>query len=281
MSQAVEKKKKRKPLRRAQRWGSQVLPMAGKMLTVLVAVAVLGMMFSALQTLESDWMRIVLSLMIASGMLVMNYGDGLNKGSADALQSRSYVRLEASGNVMSAKDDARCYHPLKALCACTVVYAIPLAMAAYVALTAKPYTYALQDLPAWLTDSYGQRADVMAPLAAYSQTNTLTAADWVRMLVRVMELIYVNLFNDPQTMALTIDRLSPLFILTYPAAYMLGYLSGPRRGAKVEAMNRRAKKVAVRKQQKSSLVEELLGARPDVHYGQRVETAKKKKKELI
>ena len=82
-------------------------------------------------------------------------------------------------------------------------------------------------------------------------------------------------------MSAVIDRLSPLMMMVYPVMYVIGYLLGPKINRKVEKQNRRAKKVAVRKTQKSSLVEELTGARPQVHYGQRREEDKHKRKELI
>ena len=44
-------------------------------------------------------------------------------------------------------------------------------------------------------------------------------------------------------------------------------------------MNRRAKKVAVRRAEKKSLVEELTGAQGQVHYGQKKQ--EHKKKELV
>ena len=45
----TKKNKKKKPLRRAKRWGGQVLPMAGRLAVLLIAIVVLGLMFSALQ----------------------------------------------------------------------------------------------------------------------------------------------------------------------------------------------------------------------------------------
>ena len=148
-----------------------------------------------------------------------------------------------------------------------------------VALSAQDYTYALQDLPAWLTDSYGSRGDVLAPLGAYTAGQGLTALDWMRLLVRLPEMICINFFGDPQRMSAMIDRLSPLFIASYPLAYAAGYLLGPKVNRKQEKQNRRAKKAAVRKAQKSNLVEELTGAQGQVHYGHQKE--EHKKKELV
>lgn len=274
----AKKKKKKKPLRRAQRWQSRVLPMAGKLIVPLIAIIVLGLMFSALQAVSAG-LRVVLAIAIIAGMLLFLFSEGLNRGAEDAQASRSYVSLAAKGHKLDAKDDAMCYHPIKALCAAMVVFIVPLALAIVVAATAKEYTYTLQDLPAWLTDSYASRADVMGPLGAYTAQEGLASSDWLRMIVRLFVMNYVNLFNDPLTMGFAIDRLAPLFILSYPVVYMIGYLRGPASNRKLEKMNRRAKKVAVRRAEKHSLAEELTGAQVQVHYGHKKE--EHKRKELI
>ena len=278
MDHAVKKKKKKKPLRRAQRWGSRVMPMAGKLLVPLISIVLMGLIFSALQAVGQG-LRIVLALVIIAGMLFFLFSEGLNRGAEDAQASRNYVSLSAKGVKLEAKDDAMCYHPLKALCAVLVIFLVPLALSVLVAATAKEYTYTLQDLPSWLTDSYGAREDVMGPLGAYTAEQGMTAFDWLRMVVRLFVMNYINLFGDPLKMSFVIDRLSPLFILSYPLAYMIGYLRGPASNRRLEKMNRRAKKVAVRRAEKKSLVEELTGAQGQVHYGHKKE--EHKKKELI
>jgi len=105
--------------------------------------------------------------------------------------------------------------------------------------------------------------------------------DWLRVVVRLFVLAFVGLFKDPQRMSHTIDLLAPLFIAAYPLAYTLGYLRGPAENAKLEKMNKKAKKIAVRKQQKSNLVNELLGENSVPHYGHKRDQDKPKKKELI
>lgn len=278
-TEKTKKNRKKKPLRRAKRWGAPVLPMAGRLAVLLLAVVVLGLMFSALQGVGTVWLRVALSALIVSGLLLLYVNEGLVKGAQDASASRNYVSLEAKGVALESRDDAACYHPLKAVCASLVVFGVPLALAVIVALSAQDYTYTLQDLPAWMTDTYGSRGDLFAPLGAYTAQQSLTALDWMRMLVRLPEMVFINFFSDPQRMGATIDRLSPLLLASYPLAYVIGYLCGPRVNRKQEKANRRAKKAAVRKAQKSSLVEELTGAQGQVHYGHQKE--EHKKKELI
>ncbi len=275
----AKKKKKNKPLRRAQRWGAQVLPMAGKLATLLLMIVIMGLMFSALQGIESLWLRALLSAVILAGVLLLCANEGLNKGAQDAAASRSYVSLAAKGIALTEREDAACYHPLKPVCASLVVFGVPLALSVVVAAFSPAYTYVMQDLPTWMTESYGSRGDVFAPLGAYTAEQGMTIMDWMRMLVRLVEMLFINFFSDPQTMGQTIDRLSPLFISLYPILYIAGYLLGPKINRKQEKANRRAKKIAVRRTQKNNLVEELTGAQGQVHYGHQKEAHKKK--ELI
>ena len=274
-------KAKRRKLRRAQKWGSRVLPAAGKILTLLVIMILMGLMFSALQAIENIWLRAGLALVILAGMLFLHLNEGINQGAEDAASSVSYMQGMEAGRKLGRDADAACYQPLKALCSALVVYGIPLLMALYVALAAKPYSYVLQDLPLWLTDTYGARSDVMGPLGAYMAREGMTMFDWIRMLVRLPQMMFVMLFPDALTMSLSIDRLSPLCIATFPLAYVVGYMFGPASNRKMRKQNRRAKKVAVHKAQKSSLAAELTGVQNAVHYGQRREDDKHKRKELI
>lgn len=277
----TKEKKRKKPLRRAQRWGAQVPGMAFRLVGLLVAIIIMGLMFSALQAIEAVWLRILLSVLILTGMLLLCMNEGLAKGATDAAASRSYDSYLERGLAVSEKEDAACYQPLKAVAAALIVFILPMALACYVAATAKEYTYALQDLPAWVTQSYGARADVMAPLAAYSVESAIETNDVLRMLARLPEMMYINLFSHPLEMSAAIDRLSPLFVATYPLVYVLGYLRGPAVNRKREKENRRAKKIAVRKAQKKGLAEELTGSQMQVHYGQRADQSKHKKKELV
>lgn len=274
-------KRKKKPLRYAKRWSAQVPGMMARFAGLMVAIIVMGVIFSVLQAIDALWLRSLLSLLLLAGMLILCMNEGLVKGAADAAASRAYDSMESRGLPVGKKEDAACYHPMKAVCAAGLLFALPLCLGVYMALTAKDYTYTLQDLPLWVMDGYGARADVMAPLGAYMQETAIGVKDYVRMFVRLPIMMHINLFPDPVTMTGMIDRLSPLLIALYPLLYVAGYLRGPAANRKMEKVNRKAKKIAVRKSQKKGLAAELTGGQPQVHYGQRADAAKHKKKELV
>ena len=274
-------KKAKKPVRRAQRWGKRVLPMAGRLVPMVILIAIMGLMFTALQALEIYWLRAVISAAVGAVMAILLYSEGLNSGVLDANASRNYVQAQEDGRKLTDAEDAACYHPIKALCAAMVIFGLPLVLSVVLAFNAKEYTYVLQSLPKWLTQTYGVREDVMGPLGAYGQSAGMAMLDWVRMFVRLFILVFINLFEDPQKMTAMVDRLSPLMVSVLPIAYMVGYLLSPRKAEKIQKLNRRAKKVAVRRAERRKVGPELLGAQNQVHYGHKKEEKARKKKELI
>ena len=78
------RKKKKKPLRRAKRWGRQALAMAMRLAGFMVAVIVMGLIFSALQAIDNVGLRIGLSAVLTGGVLLLCMNEGMNKGAMDA-----------------------------------------------------------------------------------------------------------------------------------------------------------------------------------------------------
>lgn len=274
-------KKKQAPLRKANHFMKDVTGIALRLLLYAVVTVVLGLLLSVIQGIENDALRLAVAALLSFVVLAVYFMEGISRGTEDAGNSRQIARLEKAGHSITAKEDASCYHPLKALVGSLLLFGIPLVLAIVLALNAKDYTYTLQDLPTWVSGSYGTREDVMAPLAAYTHALGTSALDWIRIVVRLFMLVFINLFDNVQTAVGLIDRLAPLFILLYPAAYVLGYLCGPSQQAKIEKMNKKAKKVAVRKQQKKKIADELLGSQNVPHYGHQADKNAHKKKELI
>ena len=276
-----EKRKKGKPIRLSKAWGRGVLPLAGRAAVMLLAAVLLGMLLSGVVSSEASLMRTALTVIVLALILLLFLQEGLRAGTGDAVTSRRVRRMEKEGYTPTEKEEAGCWHPAKAAAALAVVFVIPLALAGYIALTAQPYTYTLQDLPTWLTSNYGAREDIMAPLAAYQETTGMSARIVIRIVVRFMEMVFIGFFADPLRSALTIDRLAPVCILLYPCVFFIGYLVGPKAASKIAARERRSMRAAVRKAEKHSLAEELTRGGGDVHYGQRSNIGREEHKRLI
>ncbi len=272
--------KAQKP-RMAHRWGAPVPRMACRIALLLLGAVVMGLMFSGLSAISTRVVRILLSAVMLAGITALFFAEGLSCGMKDAAASSRAARLEKESGAVPAAEDAACWHPMKAATALILVFVLPLALAGFIALTAEPYHYTLQDLPTWLTSTYGSREDVMAPLAAYLQPEAPGIRIWIRMAVRLMEMPFIGFFPDPQKQAFALDTLSPLFLLIYPLAYLAAYCLGPRRQAALEARERKAARAAVRRQGKKKLADELTRGGGEVHYGQRRDADRQEHKRLV
>lgn len=274
-------KKNKAPIRKANHYMKAVPGAALKLLALAVAVVILGLLFSGLQVLTAGWLRMAIAAAVGAVLALLYYSEGVGRGAADAMNSQYMARLESEGKTISAEEDAKCYHPMKAVLAGALAFCVPFVLAVIVALSAKEYTYVLQDLPTWLTGNYAVREDVLGPLSAYMQVTGASAVDLMRVVARLFTMVFINFFADPLTMSLTIDRCVPAFVLVYPIAYVIGYLRGPAANAKLEKQNKKAKKAAVRKHKRAKVAAELLGQSSVPHYGHKRESEKPKKKELI
>ena len=273
-------KKKQAPIRKANRYMKEAPGIAARLMLYALVTVVLGLLLSVIQGIPNATLRTGMAALLCFAVVAFYFIEGMSRGTGDAMNSRQMAKLEKAGHIVDEREDASCYHPLKALAGSMMLFGIPLVLAIVLAVNAKPYTYELQDLPTWMSSSYGLREDIMAPLGVYTQALTTTLMDWIRIVVRLFMLLFINFFGEVQTSIEIIDRLSPLFILLYPIAYVAGYMCGPAQQAKQEKLNKKAKKVAVRKHQKKKLVDELLGNQNVPHYGQQAAKAHKKK-ELI
>jgi hypothetical protein len=239
-------KQERTPIMRAQQFGGEVASMTGKMLGYILMVAFLSLVLSAVTGGGSIW-GLVINLILIVCFFMLEFMEGATRGEHDVTMSRMVESRLREKNVQPEKRElASCYGPQKAFIAFALATGVFFLLALAVALAAKPYTYALQDLPTWM-NAYNGRDDVTSPLAFYRHVGSATVVDYIRIVVRACILPFVNLFPDVQESALLIDRLSPLFIILLPLSYPLGYLMGPHFYEKRMRENEEAKKATMKR----------------------------------
>ena len=274
----MKRANKTKPFRRAEGWIRRVPALSRRVLAVLLIATALGMLFSGLASVANLLVRRVLAGGLVVALLALFAGEGAGAGTGDAAESRRIGEKERAGGVPTGEELAACYQPSKALAALLLVFALPLALSVYVALSAEPYAYTLQDLPSWLSAGYASREDVLLPLAAYQAPAAPGARVFLRLIVRLPQMAFLHLVRDAERSAFWLDRLSPLFYLAYMACFFGGYLAGPARWRKREAAERKSKRIAARRASKSNLAQALTRGGGEVHYGQRQEAEKNAKK---
>ncbi len=274
------KSKKIKPPRQSENWKAKLPAVTGRMLLILAVSVVLGLMLSGLHAAGNRILRVAVTALTYLFLLFLFFNEGMSHGVKDTEISRRVEKQIKNGGSVSPEDDKGCYSPKRMLTATVLVFLVPFLLSVIVAVTSKPYTYQLQDLPSWLTSSYGSRSDILGPLAPYTATVSMTVTDWFRLITRVLSMNFIGFFADTTRQIATIDRLIPFYYLTFILVTMAGYFVSPLRQSKIAKAQRKAKKRAVRKQERSSLAQQLTGGGGDVHYGQR-QDVKDDKRRLI
>ncbi len=257
----------------AEGWKRALPAVCRRLAVAALAVVVLGMLTGGMAAVASGVLRAVLSGAILAALLAVLVIEGIGAGMKDASVSFRAARAKKEGKPVLPEDKQACWHPLKAVFASAIVFAIPLLLCVFIAATAKPYQ--LPETPA-VSEEDSMSSRTQADSEKETEQEPIGARIWVRVIVRMTEMAAVGLFGDPEKNALLLDRLTPLFMLLYPAAFTAGYCLGPYRQAMLEAKERRAAWRALRKHKSNRLADELTRGGGEVHYGHRAESEQDK-----
>lgn len=212
----------------------ELLRGAGRILGYMVGFGFVGFMFIPTLMDASPLLRIPLigGLIVAAGILM--FTDASYRGARDCTMSDTLDRLEKKGEYKpTLEEEAKRYSRMKGILTAALAALIPFACAAFVAITAQPYAYTLQDYPSWL-GALTRRPEIGEALV-YMEGTVASAGfgDYMRVVVRFLLFPYIGLAGTlSDDMSLLFDRLSPLFMLILPAVAAIGYQFGPRRRAK-------------------------------------------------
>lgn len=254
-NQTKETKQEKQPILRAKYIKPDLKKMVGKVLSYIGIFAFLSLVLSTV-TGSGDIFGQVINILLLSCYFLLELLEGASRGEHDVAMSFA-VQERMNKNIPPEKNElARCYSPFKAFAAFGISVGVLFAMAVIVALSAKPYTYTLQDLPTWMS-AYMGRSDISEPLGYYTVTYGATVVDYLRIVVRACILPFVNLFPDAAAASMIIDRLSPLFIIVLPLTYPIGYLFGPKMYEKRLRDNAAAKKATLKRIRKKNKKERM------------------------
>jgi len=241
------------------------LKQAGKVVLYMLLLGLFSLMVAPLLMIESPWLRVPLNLLMFAGIALLAFNDGGVRGQREVARGFTLARRKESGIALSDEDLSACYHPMRGVLP-AVIAALPFFVAAMaLAIVAKPYVYTLQGLPPWLS-GYLRREEIGGPLQYYANVQGMGAVDYLRIFVRVVIMPFsyiISGFGDQA--ALLLDRISPLLVLIFPAAYATGYLRGPaihkQAEKRSEEAKRRHKKKVARKKKRERQARE--GKKPE------------------
>lgn len=212
----------------------ELLRTAARILGYQIAFGFIGFMVTPALIGAAPAVRISLIGVFILAMAILMFMDGSYRGEKDCALGETLDRLERKGAyTASAVENGKRYSRLKGVLS-ALLSALPLLLIAlFVALTAQPYMYTLQDLPGWLSP-YLDRAEIGKALVYLEDVGTTaTVTDYCRIVVRFVLFPYVGLFGTMDDAAsLLFDRIAPALTLIMPVMTAIGYQFGPRRRAK-------------------------------------------------
>ena len=187
-------------------------------------------------------------------ILLVLFNNGSNHGADAVAKGEILYQKESEGEAFTPGEKKVCFHPLKGYFT-GVLGSLPFIVVSVVfALNATITRTGAGALPSWM-QSYTRRSDIAAALVSYLQPEEMTVMDFLRVVVRICMIPFVNLVGaqNPHGMLL-LEKLSPLIMLLPAASYGTGYLTGRSIRTKVHTMisenDRKRKKKEIRAQKK-------------------------------
>lgn len=226
----MPKKKKRKLVTKPfhqglpmdHRLARRAVSVAGYLLTSYLLYLVLG----AMLVFDNAFIRIVTNvalILLASGVV---YYNGITTGVADVTHGEIIYRRLEEGKPVPEQDKARCFHPAKGFVSALVGVLPFLILTLMLAFIAQLQTFQLGGLPDWL-EGFERRPEIGGALSYYHRTTPMGLENYLRILVRIMMMPYVNIIGADNALAmLWLERLSPLSCLIPVVCHGLGYLKG-------------------------------------------------------
>ena len=191
----------------------------------ILIMAVAHLFLGALMLVDLQVLKVTANVLVFVFAMLLFYYAGTSNGTIAVNQGEIMYRRKETDREVSADDLSRCYHPLKGFVIGLIGCSLAFLMAAFLALTTRRLMTTPGVLPSWVT-SVG-RAEVSEPLAFYTAVEPMTATGFVRVLVRMILMPFVNLIGAENSDSLLIlERLSPLLVLLPGVAYGLGYQRG-------------------------------------------------------
>ena len=201
--------------------------------------------------------RIPFNIAVILLVLFIMFNNGSNHGSDAVARGEIIYQKNQDGKPYSESEKKICFHPLKGYIT-GLLGTLPLFLVAVIfAFSTTIVLTGAGTLPSWM-QAYTRRSDISDALVNYLQPEGMSLTDYLRIVIRICILPFVNLIGTQNPRSLLIlEKLSPVILLLPAVSYGTGYLYGPQNMTKVHTMisenSRRMKKKEMSARKKRSL----------------------------
>lgn len=158
--------------------------------------------------------------------LIIFYNSGTKRGADDVARGEILWQKKEKQIQFSHSEQKLCFHQMKGYLIGLIGSGVFILLAIYLALNTSISMTGSGTLPSWM-QAYAKRSDIGNALVNYTQPEGMMTIDYIRAIVRVAIIPFVNIIGTANREGiLIIERLSPLILLLPAAAYGTGYLGG-------------------------------------------------------
>ena len=202
----------------------------------MIMVFFIAFIACATASFESFILRFIMNAAVILLVYFILFNNGSKRGADDVTKGEILWQKKEKGQPISDGERKVCFHAAKGFMN-GLIGSIPfILLAMYLALNTTLQMTEAGTLPSWM-QAYTGRGDIGNALISYTQPEGMKAIDYIRAIVRITILPYVNITgNANKTGILLVERLSPLILLLPAAAYGLGYLSGKKTRTRIHTM---------------------------------------------
>ncbi len=221
-----------------------------KFLGILLIVFVIAFIACASATFDSIILRLLMNCAVIILLMYIFYNNGSKRGTEDVARGEILWQKREKGLTYSESERKMCFHPIKGYLIGLIGSILVVIPALILAFNTSVQTTASGTLPSWM-QAYVKRSDIGDALINYTQPSGMQFIDYIRAIVRVAILPFVNIIGSDQKNGLMIlERLSPIILLLPSAAYGTGYISGKNIRKRIHTVISENDKKRIRKEQK-------------------------------
>ena len=199
---------------------------------------------------DSLILRLIMNTAVIILALFIFFNSGSKTGTDDVTRGEILFQKKEKGSAFSKSEERLCFHPAKGYVIGMIGILPYIIIAIILAVNTSVRMTESGSLPSWM-QACVKRSDIGDALINYTQPEGMQFLDFIRAIVRLIILPFVNLIGSSNKNGMLIlERLSPLIMMLPPAAYGTGYLSGRKIRAQVHTAISESDRKRKRKEQK-------------------------------
>lgn len=218
----------------------------------MIMVFFIAFIACATASFDSFILRFIMNSAVILLVFFILFNNGSKRGADDVAKGEILWQKKEKGQPFSNGERKMCFHPVKGFLTGLIGSSPFILLALYLALNTSLQMTEAGTLPSWM-QAYTGRSDIGNALISYTQPEGMKAIDYIRAIIRIMILPFVNIAGKSNNSGiLLVERLSPLLLMLPAAAYGLGYLSGRKTRTRIHTTISENDRKRIRRDRKRS-----------------------------